>query len=82
MLFEVISYEGDGRIRYNVLYEINPELCKQPGCSSRWERGNGYPSIAGEMIHQRGVRHNDEMTFPELIAHIEGMVQTRREKYA
>jgi len=82
MLFEVLSYEGDGRIRYVNLWEITEE--QYPGEKKRykWKPGDAYPSIAANYIHKQGVRHGDEMTFPELIEHIETMVEARRQKYA
>jgi hypothetical protein len=81
LLFEVVSYEGDGKIRYVNLWEVAGPS-KHEKKHYKWEPGKAYPSIAGGMIHQRGIRHCDEMTFPELIEHIEAMVETRRKRYA
>jgi len=76
-LFEVLSYEGDGRIRYVNLFEVAESY---PGeyAQYKWEPGKAYPSGLGAAIHKRGVRHGDEMTFPELIAHILAAIDARK----
>jgi len=82
MLFEVLSYEGDGRIRCVNLWEVTEESYEGERKRYNWKPGKAYPSIEAAYIHKQGVRHGDEMTFPELIEHIETMVEARRKKYA
>lgn len=78
LLFEVLSFEGEGRVRYHVLYETHfEEVRKMYATFSKWKPGDPYPSIYGPLMYARGVCHNDEMTFPELIEHLEGCVETR-----
>jgi hypothetical protein len=55
VLWEILSVEGDGKLRYHNLYWDNAKGAE------------GYPSMMGRTFHQLGVRHDQEMTFPEAI---------------
>lgn len=55
VMWEVLSFEGDGKLRYHNLYWDNPKGAE------------GYPSMMGRTFHQLGVRHDQIMTFPEAI---------------
>jgi hypothetical protein len=61
LLFEVINLD-EGKLRYHNLYHDDPK------------GADGYPSAMGKRIHQLGVKHDDVITFTQLIEHIKTIV--------
>lgn len=64
LLFEVITLEGDGEVRYHNLQHKDEDALTK-----------GYPSIFGSKLPARGIHHNHRMTFPELVQLVNGLVE-------